>query len=128
MALRFRKGDIILFACATLAAGVFAIINTFSGGAADSVRINADGALWREVPLLSDSRLEFNEAGRYNAIVIENASVRVEDANCPDKLCVKQGAISDPRTVIVCLPNKLSIRLAKTAPGGAEVDVIVSNQ
>ena len=127
MASLIRKGDIILIACAALAAGVLYIFNALGAGAAENVTITADGAIWREVPLLSDSRLEFNDGDRYNLIVVQDATVRMEEANCPDKLCVKQGAVSDAHSVIVCLPNRLVIRLSKNEPGDTEVDVIVGS-
>lgn len=47
----------------------------------------------------------------YNLVKVEKDSVRVIDASCPDKLDVKQGSISIPGQVIVCLPNKLVVEI-----------------
>ena len=126
---RFRKGDVILIACAITAACATAIVTAFGGGAgagaaASKAVISVDGKVWREVPLNIDSRYEIISDGRYNAVVIENGRARMEDAGCPDKLCVKQGAISDAREVIVCLPNRVSVRLEKAAGAYEGVDVI----
>ena len=33
----------------------------------------------------------------------------MDDANCPDKLCVKQGKISKDGETITCLPNKVTV-------------------
>ena len=39
-------------------------------------------------------------------VVTENDNIWVEDASCPDKVCVKTGVISKTGQSIVCLPNK----------------------
>ena len=47
----------------------------------------------------------------YNLIEIGDEKVRVIEADCPDKLDVKQGFISKTGEVIVCLPNRLVIEI-----------------
>lgn len=47
----------------------------------------------------------------YNLIEIGDEKVRVVEADCPDKLDVKQGYISRVGEVIVCLPNRLVIEI-----------------
>lgn len=48
------------------------------------------------------------EFGR-NVLEIGDHTARVIEADCPDKLDIKQGEISKPGQVIVCLPNRLII-------------------
>lgn len=55
-----------------------------------------------------------------NTIVIKNGAVRMENADCPDKLCVKQGNIYDSSKDIVCLPNKVVIKVSKPS----DIDII----
>jgi len=50
----------------------------------------------------------------YNLIEIGDEKVRVIEADCPDKLDVKQGYISRVGEVIVCLPNRLVIEIKGT--------------
>ena len=58
-----------------------------------------------------------------NAILAESGRVCVSDANCPDRLCVRRGWLSDSTLPIVCLPHRLVIRLeTRDAP---KVDAIV---
>lgn len=47
----------------------------------------------------------------YNLIEIGDGQVRVIEADCPDKIDVKQGYISRIGETIVCLPNKLVIEI-----------------
>ncbi len=47
----------------------------------------------------------------YNLLEIGDQRVRVIEADCPNKLDVKQGYISRVGEIIVCLPNKLVIEI-----------------
>ncbi len=49
--------------------------------------------------------------GMYNIVSIAKDGVRVIEASCSDKLCIKQGRIDNPGQSIVCLPNKLVIKI-----------------
>ena len=62
-----------------------------------------------------------NNAG-YNIISVERGRICVSDANCPDKLCVRQGHAIGSMPV-VCLPHGLVIRLE----GGdlTDIDAVV---
>lgn len=55
-----------------------------------------------------DVKTEFGE----NTIKIDEKSVWVEDASCPDKLDVKMGKIEDVGQMIVCIPNRLMIKIS----------------
>lgn len=68
-------------------------------------------------------RVEGVEVGRYsltvnatyslnggtNVLHIEDGRAWLTDADCPDKLCVRQGKISKEGETITCLPNKLTV-------------------
>ena len=57
-----------------------------------------------------------------NHVVITGGKVSVTDADCPDKLCVKQGEIDRQGQTIVCLPHKLVVEIEGGEP--PEFDVI----
>lgn len=44
-------------------------------------------------------------------LVVENRKIKVEEENSPKHLCSKQGFISSSSETIVCLPNKIVIRI-----------------
>ena len=46
-----------------------------------------------------------------NVIEIQNGKVRVIEADCPDKLDVKQGYIKNTGEIIVCVPNRFVIEI-----------------
>lgn len=59
-----------------------------------------------------------------NTIVIENGTVHIEDADCPDKLCEQQGTIDSPGQTLICLPHELVVEIL--APDG-ETDTEYDN-
>ena len=51
------------------------------------------------------------EEGHVNEIEVRPGSIGIISADCPDKLCVRQGFISNSRLPVTCLPNRVVIRL-----------------
>ena len=58
--------------------------------------------------LVTDSSTEI--VGR-NRLIIRDGEARIEEVDCPDKLCVHQGRISHTNESIVCLPHRISVRI-----------------
>lgn len=58
-----------------------------------------------------------------NTIVVENGTVRVSEADCPNHDCVEQGAIFAAGQQIVCLPHKLTVDISD-ADAASEFDVV----
>lgn len=59
----------------------------------------------------------------FNLIEIGDEEVRVIQADCPDKLDVKKGYISNIGETIVCLPNKMIVEIKGVAKG-EEMDIM----
>lgn len=86
--------------------------------------ITQDGVLIRTVDLTVNAEFTIeNPAGGYNRIQVKGGAVSVIEASCPDKVCIHQGAVSGGAQPIVCLPNKLVIKVI--SPSGDEPDLIV---
>lgn len=51
---------------------------------------------------------------------VENGKISIVDADCPDLVCVKTGAISKEGQSIICVPNHIVI----TIEGENEIDAI----
>ena len=47
-----------------------------------------------------------------NIIEVKNGAVSVIAADCPDKVCVRRGAIKNLGEVIACVPHKVLIEIA----------------
>jgi len=114
-----KKRDFLFaFAVIITAAAVFLIIKPHSESA-DTVRITVDGKLFCEKPLSEDCEIDINGT---NTAVIENGSVYMKSAQCPDKLCIRQGKAHDGSKKIICLPNKVIIEVGKKS----EIDTVVN--
>ena len=58
--------------------------------------------------------------GGLNLLVIRDGSAFVREADCPDKLCVRTGAIRYEGESIICLPHRVVVAVEGGEPG--EVD------
>ncbi len=61
-----------------------------------------------------------NSAHITNQLVIENGVVYMEQADCPDQICVKHKAISKNGEMIICLPNEVYVEVESSVDN--EVD------
>lgn len=78
------------------------------------IRIQVDGKDYKTIyfdPKIIGKNIAIETKFGYNLIEIGDEKVRVIEADCPDQLDVKQGYISKPGEVIVCLPNRLVIEI-----------------
>ncbi len=63
-------------------------------------------------PLTEERREEIvSPDGGKNVLVIQNGEAYIEDADCPDKLCMRQGRIAKAGETLVCLPHRLSVTI-----------------
>ena len=79
-----------------------------------TVQIVQDGKCIKEIDLNEVSRpFTFtveDPNGGSNKILVEPGRIRIDEADCPDQICVKRGWLSNSAAPIVCLPHKLVIR------------------
>lgn len=103
------KADIILIAC-LLTAGFVLILSGHGKRktGADAV-VSVEGKEQGRYSLSIDGEYMLN--GGTNVLIIENGTARISDADCPDKLCIKQGKIKYTTQCITCLPNKLTVTI-----------------
>ncbi len=75
--------------------------------------IKVNGTVYKDIQLsagLSESFTVKTDAGE-NKVEIKDGKVRIADADCPDKICIKAGAVSKPGQILVCLPHKLIVEI-----------------
>ena len=124
-----KRRDLILIACAlALAGALYAFSQLTLGTKASNVVVTVDGSEVLRRPLaMEDSYVVEQEDGSRNVIRVEGGAVYMQEANCRDGLCIRQGRMKNAAKTIVCLPHKLVVRVeGDTQPvGGDELDVIV---
>lgn len=63
-----------------------------------------------DIYLLTDYKQTVN-IGENNIITIDNNKAYMSYARCPDQICVNEGSISKSGEEIVCMPNKVIVRV-----------------
>ena len=111
-----HKNDILLVLAALILGAAFLVYTEFFRPDGAEVVISVDGNEHFRLPLSEDTRLTYGEGEVFNTLVISGGEAWIEDASCPDHICVKSGKVSLEGETIVCLPNKLVISIA----GGEE--------
>lgn len=93
----------------------------FAGGKSEGsvAVVCVNGVETGRYPLDQNGRYPLN--GGSNILIIEDGAAWLEDADCPDKLCVRQGKVHLDGQVITCLPNKLTITICAD---NSEVELI----
>lgn len=82
-------------------------------GAAQLVGIYHNGILVEKIDLnlvTNEREIEITGDCGVNVVVVNNGKIKMESAECPDKICVKHGELQNGGTPIVCLPNKIVIK------------------
>ena len=114
-----RKTDIVLIGffiiCAIFLIFIFFLVHPSGGG---QVVVSIDGRDYLVIDLIENEgrQLEIRSERGFNEILIENQSVRMIGASCPDGLCLHQLPVSRGFQSIVCLPNRVVVELRDVEP------------
>ena len=109
--LYFCKGDWLAIGIVVLiAAAVMLYFLPGKSAPAAYAEIYLDGELCKTVPLDKDTT--FLVEDQYsNWITVENGSIAFTDSDCPGQDCVHSGSIHSTGRSLVCLPNRVEIRV-----------------
>ena len=115
-----KKRDILLAGGILLVALVMLLVMHVTGETkGDQVQITVNGEIYGTYPLEKDQTIEVTEGEFHNVIRIEDGQAYMEEADCPDGYCKRQGTISRVNETIVCLPHKL---VAEVESDGSTTD------
>lgn len=122
-----KAGIVVIVVLVALVVAGIAAMHAF--GAATDARVahvqDADGKTY-DMPLSENAQLTVKTSEGENTIVVENGTVRVSQANCPNQDCVHQGEISTAGQQIVCLPHKLVVSISSGGDSNQQFDVVGS--
>ncbi|UNC90915.1 NusG domain II-containing protein [Candidatus Contubernalis alkaliaceticus] len=111
----FSRYDILIWIIIVALAlgGMFYYYNIASSGE-HFVSISVNSIEFEPIPLTESNnnfRKEIEGINGLTIIEILDQRVRVISSACPDKLCVHSGWIDKPGQLLVCLPNKVVVRI-----------------
>ena len=115
------KCDIILAAAvvAVCITGYFAT-GVFLGGSEKYAVIEVDGKVFAKYNMATLTETKYVDINGHNTVEMTRDYVKSIYADCDDKLDVKQGKITDPGQIIICMPNKVTVRIT----GKSELDAV----
>lgn len=111
----FKKGDLILVAILIVAVALTIWIATKDEG--NVAEIYIDGQLSYSLDLDKDTAIDILDGEM--TVVLKNGEVFVLESDCNEQICVNSAPISKDGGIIVCLPNKVVIKVTSR-----EVDAI----
>lgn len=91
--------------------------------------IKISGKVYDSIELSSfkgEKTLDIQTSHGTDKVLIKDGSIQIIDADCNDKLCIKQGVISKVGETLVCLPNELIIEI-KGDESDSSNDMILSH-
>ena len=116
--------DLALVGVLLLVGAAVALAVVLSSDDGSTVVIRRNGEVIQTLSLSADRRLVLADDSGSNTLVIENGQAWMEEADCPDGLCMKTGRISRTGQSIICLPHRLSVEIEGDIDP-SDVDVIV---
>jgi len=73
--------------------------------------VKVDGVIIRKLDLSIDETFTIETSGGKNIVAVKNGAVSVVEADCPDKICMRRGAIKNSGEMIACVPHKVLIEI-----------------
>ena len=103
-----KKRDYLFIACIILISFGLYLVNNFTSHKGDTVVIYKNSKIYKTLSLSTNDEINIDNK---NTVVIKDGVVFMKHATCPDKLCINMGKIKDSSKDIVCLPNKVTIKI-----------------
>ena len=113
-----KRADIILIVSLLVASLIALGVMLLTRKDGESVVVEINGEHVATYSLSENGEHILN--GGTNVLIIEDGKAYMQEANCPDKTCVRKGGVSYSGESIVCLPNRISV----TVKGDGGVDLV----
>ncbi len=120
------KKTIIAWAAAALVAiaGIAAFLLLRSADVSDpAAEIYLDGKLHKTIALSQNTEFTVSSEHGSNTIRVSDGAISVVNADCPDRVCIASGAISDGMVPIICLPHRLEIRIISASNENVDIQI-----
>lgn len=120
----FHKTDwiaVILLLAVSLGLWGFAF---FSSGAEQAlIEITCDNVLVERIRLPAEDRL-IHLPDRKMTLELKDNHIRVKETDCSDQTCMRTGFIERSGQTIICLPNRVVVRITGTGSDREQTDAI----
>lgn len=103
-----RNDFILIVAILVIAGATFLLYNKIGKEDAGFVKVTVAGELYGTYSLDKNQDIAINDTNR---LVIRDGEADMIKADCPDRICVDQKAISKDKESIICLPNQVVVEI-----------------
>ena len=103
-----KKADVVLALIVLAACVLWLGGRAFLKKEGSYVEIKQDGELVGSYALGEDREVDI---GSGNHLSIRDGCALMTSADCPDRICIKQGKISAMGAMITCLPNRVTVQI-----------------
>ena len=120
-----KKKDILLvISIIFLIIVLFIVNNNIDKEYSEAIEIYVNNEIYKTVSINAEEDLMIEIGSEYNHIKIHDGGAEIVDASCEDNVCVNTGFISKVSERIVCMPNKVVIKVKKIENADNKEDVI----
>ncbi|MCR5509034.1 MAG: NusG domain II-containing protein [Lachnospiraceae bacterium] len=107
-----RRNDIILILLFIIISVIISLFIHFRHEDGMYACVYVDNVLTGRYPLNINETVRINGyLGGTNVLSIEDGYARMTGASCPDGLCINQGAVNGTGQSIICLPNRVVVKI-----------------
>ena len=112
-----KRGDVVILILALLLCVAPLLMLLPAPSVPTRAVVRQNGAVLCTLPLEADAEkgILSPDGSGFNLIRVQSGTVCIADADCPDRTCVRMGAISRAGETLVCLPHRLTITLEGAA-------------
>ena len=118
------KNDIIFIGALLLVLAIIGCCLLLFRKEGNTVKVTVDGQTFGTYSLDKNQTIEIKTEKGYNIVVIENGTVRVEEASCPDGVCSSHRPIRFSGASIICLPNKVVVSIENKENDRGGLDIV----
>ena len=122
------RADALLLGGILLVGCIFGLILLLTRHDGAQVQVRVAGTVKAAFPLAENTTYEIAGAdGGTNLLMIQDGEAWIEEASCPDGLCINMGKISRKGQSIVCLPNQVVVEVVDSetvSETKSEIDMV----
>ncbi len=115
----FQISDVIIISAVVLAILVLFFFTSFVSLENPQYNIYVENELYQTGSLAEDTEIIIETENGTAIFHVENGTIHMHEATCPDGLCISQGEISTTSSKIICLPLKIVCEIT----GGTESEI-----
>lgn len=113
--IKLKKRDGILIGCFLFIGIIFLAYTYLHTSEEKNILVKVDGKCVKTFSIKDTVTYKITSEKGTNILRIAEGKVWLEDADCPDRVCVNTGKIKYPGQSIICLPHKVVIEIKEDA-------------